>query len=67
MVLCNPSAQNLEVEAMHTTATWTHSIRRGDLTRLDRIVLHFRCLYHDHKYRWHLAGIWRELCQSVFY
>jgi hypothetical protein len=51
---------------MHTTAAWTHSIRRGDLTRLDRIVLHLRCLYHDHKYRWHLAGICRELCECVF-
>ena len=33
----------------------------GDLTRFDRILLHLRCLYHDHNYRWHLAGVWREL------
>jgi len=35
--------------------------RKSDLTRLDRIVLHLRCLYLDHKFRWHWAGIWREL------
>jgi len=33
-----------------------------DLTRFDRIRLHLRCLIRDHKYRWHLAGVWRELC-----
>jgi hypothetical protein len=32
-----------------------------ELTRFDRILLHLRCLYRDHKYRWHLAGVWREL------
>jgi hypothetical protein len=32
-----------------------------DLTRFDRIRLHLRCLIHDHKYRWHFAGVWREL------
>jgi len=32
-----------------------------DLTRFDRIRLHLRCLIRDHKYRWHLAGVWREL------
>ena len=32
-----------------------------DLTRFDRVRLHLRCLIHDHKYRWHLAGVWREL------
>lgn len=32
-----------------------------DPTRLDRILLHLRCLSHDHKYRWHLSGVWREL------
>jgi hypothetical protein len=32
-----------------------------DLARFDRILLHLRCLYHDRKYRWHLAGVWREL------
>jgi hypothetical protein len=32
-----------------------------DLDRVDRILLHLRCLYHDRKYRWHLAGVWREL------
>jgi len=32
-----------------------------ELTRLDRIILHLRCLWQDHKYRWHLAGIWREI------
>ena len=29
--------------------------------RLGRILLHARCLLHDHKCRWHLAGIWREV------
>jgi hypothetical protein len=29
--------------------------------RLGRTVLHARCLLHDHKYQWHLAGIWREV------
>ena len=24
-----------------------------DLRSFDRILLHLRCLYHDHKYRWH--------------
>jgi hypothetical protein len=33
-----------------------------NLTRFDRVRLHLRCLVRDHKYRWHLAGIWRELC-----
>jgi hypothetical protein len=32
-----------------------------DLTRFDRIRLHLRCLIRDHKYRWHIAGVWREL------
>jgi hypothetical protein len=32
-----------------------------ELTSLDRIVLHLRCLAHDHKIRWHLAGVWREV------
>jgi len=35
--------------------------RFGEPTRFDRILLHLRCLYRDHKYRWHLAGVWREL------
>jgi len=35
-----------------------------ELTRFDRIVLHLHCLYLDHKYRWHLAGVWRELLPS---
>jgi hypothetical protein len=30
-------------------------------TRFGRILLHLRCLYHDRKYRWHLAGVWREI------
>jgi hypothetical protein len=34
---------------------------RMDLTRFDRIRLHLRCLIRDHKYRWHLAGLMREL------
>ena len=42
---------------MHTEP----SAKSGDFTRFDRIVLHLRCLYRDHKYRWHLAGVWREL------
>jgi hypothetical protein len=32
-----------------------------DLTRFARIQLHLRCLLRDHKYRWHLSGVWREL------
>lgn len=27
-----------------------------ELTRVDRITLHMRCLVRDHKYAWHLAG-----------
>ena len=34
---------------------------QAELSRLDRIVLHLRCLWRDHKYRWHLAGVWREV------
>jgi hypothetical protein len=49
---------------MHTSAALTNSILRGNLTQLDRIVLHIRSMHHDHKYRWHLAGIWRELRDS---
>jgi hypothetical protein len=25
------------------------------------VVLHLRCLWHDHKFRWHLAGVLREV------
>jgi len=32
-----------------------------ELTRIDRIVLHLRCLVRDHKVRWHLGGVWREV------
>ena len=32
-----------------------------DLTCFDRILIHLRCLSHDHKYRWHIGGVWREL------
>ena len=32
-----------------------------EYSRVDRIVLHLRCLWRDHKYRWHLAGVWREV------
>jgi hypothetical protein len=35
-----------------------------ELSRFDRIRLHFRCLVRDHKYRWHLAGVWRELLRQ---
>jgi hypothetical protein len=34
---------------------------KQELTRIDRITLHLRCLVRDHKYRWHMAGIWREV------
>jgi len=34
---------------------------KAELTWLDRVVLHLRCLCHDHKFRWHLAGIRREV------
>jgi len=40
------------------TESWNS---KEELTRIDRIVLHWRCLRRDHKYRWHLAGIWREV------
>jgi hypothetical protein len=36
-------------------------VTADDLTRVDRIRLHLRCLYRDRKYRWHLSGVWREL------
>jgi len=34
---------------------------KTDFTRIDRIVLHLRCLVRDHQYVWHLAGVWREV------
>ena len=34
---------------------------RVELTRLDRVVLHLRCLWRDHKLRWHLAVVLREV------
>jgi hypothetical protein len=34
---------------------------QAEFSRLDRIVLHLRCLWRDHKYRWHLSGVWREV------
>jgi len=46
---------------MHTKSR----ARSVDLTRFDRIVLHLRSLYRNHRYRWHLAGIWRELHQFI--
>ena len=39
----------------------THDEMPAALSRLGRIVLHLRCLWRDHKYRWHLAGVWREV------
>ncbi len=33
------------------------NITTTDLSSFDRVVLHLRCLYHDHKYRWHLTGV----------
>ena len=32
-----------------------------EFSRLDRIALHLYCLLRDHKFRWHLAGVWREV------
>jgi hypothetical protein len=29
-------------------------------SRLGRIVLHLACINQDHKFIWHLKGIWRE-------
>lgn len=46
---------NHELEAAGDSAV---SIESG---RFYRIRLHLRCLLRDHKYRWHLAGVWREL------
>jgi hypothetical protein len=37
-----------------------------EVSRSDRIVLHLRCLWHDHKYRWHFAGVWRELRCALY-
>jgi hypothetical protein len=37
---------------------------KTELSRLERIVLHLRCLCRDHKCRWHMAGIWREVTLS---
>ena len=53
----NARRQRLEKQVMHTEP----SAKSGNLTRFDRIVFHLRCLYRDHKYRWHWAGVWREL------
>jgi thiol-disulfide isomerase/thioredoxin len=36
-----------------------------ELGRFGRIVLHLRYLSQNHKFRWHLAGIWRELLPAV--
>jgi len=36
-----------------------------ELGRFGRIMLHLRCLFYNHKFRWHLAGIWRELLQAI--
>jgi len=33
----------------------------AEVTRLDRVLLHVRCLLRDRKYGWHFAGIWREV------
>jgi hypothetical protein len=41
--------------------TINHKLQAAELSRFDRIRLHFCCLVRDHKYRWHLAGVWREL------
>jgi len=41
-----------------------HSSVSTELSRFDRIRLHLRCLLRDHKYRWHLAGVWRELLRQ---
>jgi hypothetical protein len=30
-------------------------------TRLGRIALHLLALNRDWKFRWHLAGVWREI------
>jgi hypothetical protein len=38
-----------------------HLDGKMELTRLDRIVLHVRCLWRDHRYYWHLAGIGRDV------
>jgi hypothetical protein len=38
-----------------------HAAASTELSRFDRIRLHLRCLIRDRKYRWHLAGVWREL------
>ena len=45
----------------HFSRAAGHSLTSVELTRFDRIVLHLHCLYLDHKYCWHLAGVWREL------
>jgi len=42
---------NRTVKAIQSNITTT------DLSSFDRVVLHLRCLYHDHKYRWHLIGV----------
>jgi hypothetical protein len=51
---------------MHMTAIATGLIGQGELVSLDRIVLHLRCLHRDHKIRWHLAGVWREVRELIF-
>ena len=34
---------------------------KWEYSRLDRVILHLRCLWRDHKLAWHLAGVWREV------
>lgn len=38
-----------------------HSHRKCPDSPLQRVVLHFRCMWADHHWKWHLHGILREL------
>jgi hypothetical protein len=54
------ASRTRKVLRLGATRTW-QSDTATELTRFDRILLHLRCLCHDRKYRWHLAGVWREM------
>jgi hypothetical protein len=41
--------------------TRNSSCKIAVFSRLNRVVLHLRCLLRDRKGRWHLAGILREI------
>jgi hypothetical protein len=56
-----PSHVNGVMSSNSGVATRAQSAVQRQLMRFDRVLLYLRCLSHDRKCRWHLAGVWREL------